>query len=192
MYRDTHPHAGFAALLTISKKMPNGAFVFTSNVDGHFQKSGFAHDKVIECHGSIHYLQCLDDCGQPVWSANDFQPAVDTASCALLSDLPTCPECGKVARPNILMFNDWSWDSFRTDRQQSRFNAWLARSKRPVAIEIGAGVTIPTVRRFGEEIGCPLIRINPDDSAIGLRRGIGIPLGALDGISRVAQALEKL
>jgi NAD-dependent SIR2 family protein deacetylase len=64
LYRRVSPHPGFAQLKTIAANLPNGAFVFTSNVDGHFQKAGFAPERVAECHGSIHHFQCLTNCGQ--------------------------------------------------------------------------------------------------------------------------------
>ena len=192
LYRETAPHAGFSRLLSLSQQMPKGAFVFTSNVDGQFQKAGFNPDRIVECHGSIHHFQCLDGCGHPTWPADDFAPVIDTRNCKLLSALPTCPACGGLARPNIMMFGDWDWDGTNVERQQSRLNAWLARAERPVAIEIGAGTAIPTVRHFGEEAGCPLIRINPTEYQVGLARDIAIPLGALEGISRVTNALQKI
>ena len=42
LYRQTKPHAGFAMLQALAEKLERGAFVFTSNVDGHFRKAGFA------------------------------------------------------------------------------------------------------------------------------------------------------
>ncbi len=190
LYRATAPHAGFAMLLAMINRMPNGGFVFTSNVDGHFQKAGFAADRVAECHGSIHCLQCFDGCGQNVWSAEGYVPEVDAEQCRMLSDLPTCPNCGGLARPNILMFGDWDWDGERSARQEARLNAWFMRLRQPVVIELGAGTAIPTVRLFGEQAGCPLIRINPAEPAVGLHRDIALPLGALDGITRIATILK--
>lgn len=68
-YRAVKPHQGFHLLKQWSDTLPNlknGAFVFTSNVDGEFQKIGFEDDQVFECHGSIHWLQCLDNCTQDI------------------------------------------------------------------------------------------------------------------------------
>lgn len=192
LYRQTEPHAGFAWLLNLSRKMPNGAFVFTSNVDGQFQKAGFEAARILECHGSIHHLQCLKGCGQPVWPADDFVPVVDAGNCTLLSALPVCPACGGLARPNIMMFGDWDWDGQNAERQKSRLDAWMARVRRPIVIEIGAGTAIPTVRFFGEECGGPLVRINPDESQVGRARDIAIPLGALAGLAAIADALANL
>src|SRR5579862_6369550 len=44
LYRRTEPHAGFAILRGWAEKKEHGAFVFTSNVDGHFQRAGFGAD----------------------------------------------------------------------------------------------------------------------------------------------------
>ncbi|MBA5606011.1 NAD-dependent deacetylase [Duganella sp. FT3S] len=192
LYRATAPHAGFGMLKELASAMPKGAFVFNSNVDGHFQKAGFDPERVAECHGSIHHMQCLAGCGQPRWPAGDFVPVVDNATCTLRSALPRCPACHGVARPNILMFNDDGWIADHADRTISRLETWLARLQRPVVLEIGAGTAIPTVRRFGESIGCPLIRVNTGESQVGLRRDIAIPLGALDGLSRIHAAFKKL
>lgn len=41
LYRDTVPHDGFRILKQIATRMPQGAFVVSSNVDGQFQKAGF-------------------------------------------------------------------------------------------------------------------------------------------------------
>jgi NAD-dependent SIR2 family protein deacetylase len=60
LYGETVPHEGFAIMRRWADRMPRGAFVFTSNVDGQFQKAGFPESRVHECHGSIHALQCLD------------------------------------------------------------------------------------------------------------------------------------
>lgn len=191
LYRKTVPHKGFDSLARIGKTIPNGARVFTSNVDGQFHAAGYATEYVNECHGSIHYMQCLEACGNPVWSATDFLPIVDETTCTLLSELPTCPTCGGLARPNILMFADGNWDESRTKMQRSRLDAWLFRLNRPVVIEIGAGTATPTVRQFGADLGCPMIRINPTDATVGSRSNISISLGALDGITQIASALLR-
>ena len=43
----------------LGERLPGGAFVFTSNVDGQFQQAGFDPQHLHECHGSLHHLQCL-------------------------------------------------------------------------------------------------------------------------------------
>lgn len=60
LYSEKTPHAGYDVLLELARqKMAAGGeyFVYTSNVDGHFEKAGFDPLRITECHGSLHYLQ---------------------------------------------------------------------------------------------------------------------------------------
>ncbi|NUU04717.1 SIR2 family NAD-dependent protein deacylase [Herbaspirillum robiniae] len=185
LYRETIPHAGFALLNELARTKPQGMFVFTSNVDGQFQKAGVPEERIVECHGSIHHLQCSDDCsgaGAAIWPADEVAPQVDMAHCRLSSPLPLCPSCGAVARPNILMFNDYRWNERRTDAQYRRMRAWLDQAKRPVVIELGAGTAVPSVRRMGEGLGVPLVRINPREWQVNGADQVGLPCGALAGL----------
>lgn len=192
LYRRTQPHAGFGLLLDIAKDMPHGLHAFTSNVDGQFQKAGFAPDTVCEVHGSIHHLQCAEGCGQQIWSAGDFHPDIDSERCRLVGNLPHCPHCGALARPNILMFGDWGWLDRRTTLQYQRLQQWLGEADNLVCIEIGAGTNIPTVRHFSEDCGGRLIRINPAEPAVAdAATAIALPIGGLDGITRLHRAYRE-
>ena len=192
-YRNTQPHEGFELLKKLGEQFKHGSFVFTSNVDGQFQKAGFNRQRIYECHGSIHSLQCTrpDGCGSDIWSAIDFNPVVDDSSCELVSPLPSCINCGELARPNIFMFEDWYWQSWLYKQQKKRLDQWLSNIKAPLVIEIGAGVTITTVRRFSENLsnnGERLIRINPVDATIDSNNGVSLPMGGLAGIKVVLEA----
>ena len=186
LYRDTPPHAGFAILKRWAEARPLGYFVFTSNVDGHFQRAGFDEQRVVECHGSIHYMQCSGVCSTDVWSANNLAVSVDERTIRATSRLPTCRHCDAVARPNILMFGDFAWHSLRCDEQENRYARWLrsVADKHLVTIEFGAGESIPTVRYECERRPGKLIRINPRDYYTP-PGAISLPLGALDAIERI-------
>lgn len=189
LYRRTQPHEGYRILLKWSRELPEGVFVFTSNVDGMFQKAGLPNNRVCECHGSIHHLQCTKPCLAMIWTAGEVAPEVDIDRCCLVSQLPACPDCSSVARPNILMFGDPDWLEHRTRAQRSRLDRWLGGVKRPLVLELGAGTNIPTVRRFGEDVGAPMIRINPTDSALG--RGVSLAMGALDALRGIDAAVTE-
>ena len=190
LYRETVPHAGFAMLRDIAAGMLHGGFVFTSNVDGQFQRAGFAEASVVECHGSIHHLQCLERCSQAIWSAQALLPEVDAENCRLTSDLPRCPRCGGLARPAILMFNDWDWADGCTRMQMARLQEWRGKARHPMVIEIGAGSAIATVRAFAQDLGTPMIRINPGEWAVPRLHDVGIPVGALEAIGGMTRALH--
>jgi NAD-dependent SIR2 family protein deacetylase len=189
LYRDTVPHEGFAILCEFVAPKAQSYFVYTSNVDGQFQKAGFAPDRVVECHGSIHHSQCLDNCTDEIWRSDVLVSSVDPVTCLMNEPLPRCRRCGGLSRPNILMFNDSEWLQHRTESQHALFDAWLATVQQLVVIEIGAGTNIPSVRRLGERQRAPLIRINPRDSAVEHGCGLGLPLGALDALRLIRNAL---
>lgn len=190
LYRQTAPGPTFGILKAIAQRLPRGAHVFTSNVDGHFQKAGFEAQRVVECHGSIHYLQCMTGCRGEVWPADDFEPEIDAAACLLLNAPPVCPECGGLARPNILMFGDADWIDTRTEEQYARFDAWRSTFERLLVVEIGAGTAVPSVRMFGERQGAPLIRINPDEAASAARRGVSLAMSGIEAMRGIAAALR--
>lgn len=177
LYRDTAPHRGFAILRELAGDRPT--FVFTSNVDGGFQRAGYAEADVYECHGSIHHLQCTQPCGDAIWPA-DVDVVVDPQTFRAQDPLPTCPRCGALARPNVLMFGDWGWIGRRSERQADRFQQFLRASGRLAVIEFGAGTALPTVRRQCERVAAALgtlIRVNPRESQ-GPPGTLSLPLGA--------------
>ncbi len=201
LYRDATPHAGFSLLHEWSCQARLGHFVFTSNVDGHFQRAGFDADSVLECHGSINHLQCVACCTRQIWQTDNLNIDVCQDTICAKSTVPTCSDCGKLARPNILMFGDYHWLEDRSEEQAHRYQSWLdgpnehehqaGQKPRVVAIEVGAGTAIPTVRVECESQSSVLIRINPRDTAVP-RSGISIPLGGLDALQRINRHREAM
>ena len=192
LYRETIPHQGFSKLLDLGRSKPYGYFVFTSNVDGQFQKAGCDDALIEECHGSIHHLQCTGPCSNDIWKIGEEKINIDMEAFWATGELPKCKNCGRLARPNILMFGDWNWVSHRTTQQVARLQKWLENlnsfNAKLAIIEIGAGLTVPTVRyksqRTGRNLNSTLIRINPRDYHV-CQGAIGLPLGAMEGINRI-------
>jgi len=192
LYRDIQPHYGFDLLLDIIDKKPGYSFVMTSNVDGQFQKAGFDKKLIREKHGSIHHLQCIKKCSDDIWSAEDVEIEINMQQFKAVGRLPTCPKCGAIARPNILMFNDWQWNDTREERQKIHYIDWknqvVSQKMKVTVIEIGAGSAIPTIRNFSEVLGrlesFEHIRINPADSK-GPEGTISLPMGALEGLKLI-------
>lgn len=192
LYREVDPHPGFRLILEWIDRYRLGFFVVTSNVDGHFQKAGYAEDRILEVHGSIHQLQCSRPCCVSIWENREDVPVdMETMRAARF---PHCTKCGRVARPNILMFGDWSWISARTEEQESRFGDFLhARAGEPtVILELGAGTAIPTIRRWSDSLARHsaglLIRINPREPG---EEGIAMAAGALQGLREIDKALSS-
>ena len=195
LYRDTQPHEGFELLRRWASDMPGGSFVFTSNVDGQFQRAGFADQSVMECHGSIHHMQCHRPCHDEIWNGDDVSVIIDEESFRATNELPHCESCGSVARPNILMFGDARWLPTRTHRQQGRMSDWLDKNadRQIVVIECGAGTAVPTVRHRCEQLASraniSLIRINPRE-AHGPASAVSLAEGALDALRAIDDLLN--
>lgn len=194
LYRATTPHPGFRQLLDIGMRKSDGYFVFTSNVDGHFQKAGFDEDRVVECHGSLQHFQCCKPCGDEIWDAANEAVNINEEAFQALPPLPACPHCRSLARPNVMMFGDWSWNPIRTRAKEVRLQTWLhglqqAKVKLAV-VEVGAGTAVPTVRRLSESAArnadATLVRINPRESEVP-RGGLGLSLNAAEGIRRICE-----
>lgn len=193
LYRSTQPHTGFGLLQAWSKRMQQGSFVFTSNVDGHFQKAEFPSARVYECHGSIHRLQCTANCGGQIWASTCLHPTLNEAACLWQGELPRCPHCGALARPNILMFDDWQWNYTRRQQQRMLLDMWLDSATAPLVLEIGAGSAVPTVRNFTRRMqqrGSRLIRINLYEANIHNPNEIELALGAKDALERIASHMH--
>jgi NAD-dependent SIR2 family protein deacetylase len=170
LYRTTVPHVGFHLIKAWGEQFNLPTFIATSNVDGQFQKAGFAQDQVLEVHGSIHHLQCTTPCSRDIW-LNQETFDIDEATMRSTA-VPLCPKCRRVARPNILMFGDYAWLHQRSATQEERFDQFLRQyqEKPLVVIEIGAGTAIPTIRNLSERLGqrreTSVLRINPREPQI--------------------------
>jgi NAD-dependent SIR2 family protein deacetylase len=196
LYRRTTPHLGFAILRAWASRKQQGGFVFTSNVDGHFQRAGFGAEQIVEVHGSFEGLQCTNTCGVGIYPGETVTVEVEPDTMRAVGRLPECPRCGGLARPNILMFGDFQWESTRTDTQMRRLRSWLEHlgGARLVVVECGAGQALPTVRMTCEEItrrySGTLIRINTREPEAPAGH-ISLSLGALKALEAIDERLER-
>jgi NAD-dependent SIR2 family protein deacetylase len=112
---------------------------------------------------------------------------IDSTTMRAVHPLPTCPNCGALTRPNILMFGDWGWHSSRTEAQMRRLTSWIdSLGDAPVVVvECGAGGAVPTVRntceRIADHVGGTLIRINTHEPDVP-NGHLSLSSGALDAL----------
>jgi NAD-dependent SIR2 family protein deacetylase len=157
LYRAVAPHRGYEMLTRYVRDAKGGrGFVFTSNVDGHWAAAGWPAERILECHGSLHHLQCENPrcCyhaamrrlhpirstsasttaaaqrsgGRGDGGAVVVDVAVDPVTLrAERSTIPRCPRgCGNIGRPNVLMFGDPFFIADRLEEQTATHDAWLA------------------------------------------------------------------
>ncbi len=165
MYKNTEPHKGFSILKKWASRINDNVFIYTTNVDQQFQKAGFSSDKIVEVHGDINTLQCTSECGYGRFN-KELNLDTDLESMRIVGDLPSCPNCGRMIRPNVLMFNDWSFNDGTPKQQFNRFQSWTNTlpNQKLAILEIGVGTKIPVVRIQCELLASfmrvPNIRIN--------------------------------
>ena len=198
--RKTIPHKGYKTLLNLGKSKPGGYFVFTSNIDGLFQKAGFDEERIVECHGSIHYLQRIDGKTTEIWPADEVCLSIDETGMRALHPLPLCLDYQSLARPNILMVEDGYWVTERVDDQLKHFQTWLSQKKgRPLAvIECGASghPAMGVIRLQSEHIiqkhpQAQLIRLCPSSESTMAHSGIALSMGISEAICQLSAAIQE-
>ncbi len=91
--RAVRPNPGHHALVALEERFGPGHFaLITQNVDGLHRAAGSRH--VLEVHGSIARVRCTG-CGQ-----------VEDRGGEPLPDLPRCPHCDKLLRPDVVWFEE--------------------------------------------------------------------------------------
>lgn len=170
MYRSTKPHKGYQLLLDWSSRhLPSSShmFIYTSNVDGHFRRSGFRANQIYEIHGSLDIWQCSQPCNTSTHTApNAFRfkvdkktmRAADTKARISVAPIfqknhPKCPDCSHPLRPNVMMFGDRFYTPNKLS--ESAYITWEEiledaienhRNLSGVVLELGCGVRVPSVR----------------------------------------------
>lgn len=90
--RGAQPNAGHRFMAALEATKPR-VWTLTQNVDGLHRAAGST--KLIEIHGRVDQLSCTA-CG---WGER-------VSDYAHLDALPTCPSCGAVIRPNVVLFGE--------------------------------------------------------------------------------------
>lgn len=120
---ENSPHEGYHIINRWMSGRFGDAFIHTTNTDGYHLISGAPKDKVMEVHGSMWRLQCLDACTKDFWDERSV-PLCDLDHATMkASGYPECKSCGSIARPHILMFGDW--DYVGHPEQENQFDHFL-------------------------------------------------------------------
>ena len=206
MMIDCEPHQGYYTLLDFVKnKLKDNYFVCTSNIDNYFEKAGFDSGKIYEVHGTMKYLQCMDKkCsirhGVIPMTDNDV-PTFDNKT-FIATNMPSCPHCKNILRPNVSMFGDYDFYGKPYEHSRKRMSQWLdnvnKNNQRLVILEIGCGINPHSLRMnngvmlSGEwklpkikNLQCS-IRLNPEnEDNINDNNNIHVNMGAKIGLKQL-------
>ncbi|HEX4747191.1 MAG TPA: NAD-dependent deacylase [Gaiellaceae bacterium] len=95
LLRDAEPNAAHLALAELERRGLVQAIV-TQNIDTLHTRAGST--EVVEVHGSIRSAQCL----RCLWS----EPAEAVLAQLETSPTPSCPHCGEVLKPGVVLFGE--------------------------------------------------------------------------------------
>ncbi|MFD8494752.1 hypothetical protein [Amycolatopsis sp. NPDC059657] len=146
-------------------------YVMTSNVDGLFERNGFDAARVWTPQGDYARYQCETPCTRETWPS---KPIIDAALSTYdpergtVSAIPACPRCGGPVFLNVHKGPEYIGDPYEEHgRRIARWRRDLPPDARLVVLEIGAGLSTPSVIRWPAESvtrstpGARLVRVNP-------------------------------
>jgi NAD-dependent deacetylase sirtuin 5 len=110
------PNPAHLALAAYSKNHPNTVFTITQNTDGLGQRAGHPETNLLEMHGSLFTLKCLN-CD---YKEQNLQQDL-IGEKATLKDLPKCPRCASLLRPGVVWFGEGY-----TDETLHKIDSWLS------------------------------------------------------------------
>lgn len=205
MMLESEPHDGYYNLLSfVNDKLNGNYFVCTSNIDNYFNRSGFDENKIYEVHGTMNYLQCMDKkCSIKNWviqTTKDLIPKYDINS-FIATNLPKCPNCSNILRPNVSMFGDYDFFGKPYEHARKRMDNWLndvnKNNQKLIILEIGCGINPHSLRlkdgkMLSGEWKLPKIknhkhsiRLNPEDDESKDDNTIHLNMGAKKGLKQL-------
>ena len=165
---EAKPNKAHIALAKLAEAMGTEGFMALSmNIDGLCSRAGHPSDQLLELHGSLFDLKCLDqDCGYVQRNNFDVNLIPDSATPSELSNtqLRKCPKCRNLLRPDIVWFGEnmpkdvvATADSFIADSDYidlilvvgTTAQVWPAAGYVDAAIEKGARVAMVNIDRGG-------------------------------------------
>jgi NAD-dependent deacetylase len=149
-------------------------WVLTQNVDGFHRSAGSKN--VIDIHGDIHDLACT----QCKWKTR-----VDDY--AQLDPLPTCPECGSVVRPEVVLFGE-----MLPPRAVDELEHQLDRGFEAI-VSCGTSSLFPYIAHpvvHGRAIGLPTVEINPGDTMVSEIVDVRLKMRAAEAMQALWERLS--
>lgn len=165
------PNSGHLALVRLQR---TGLLdqIITQNIDGLHQKAGSDPESVIELHGSIHRIRCLD-CGS-VFDAAEFDEVEPGTE-------PPCPVCGGMLKEGTISFGQ------SLDPAVLRRGLEASRRSRLMLVVGSTLIVNPAAKmpRIAEQSGASIAIVNNEPTPLD-------PLASFVAIAPAGPALEYL
>jgi NAD-dependent deacetylase len=172
--RNAGPNRAHQAIAELEQRFER-VWTLTQNVDGLHHAAGST--RVIDIHGDVHWLLCTR-CGHR-WRVESY---------AGLPIPPTCPECGSLVRPEVVLFGEMlPMDRVRILQEQ------LARGFDAV-FSIGTTSVFPYIAEpiiDARRRGGLTVEINPGASEVSHIVHHRLRMGAAAAMDALVRALDR-
>lgn len=171
--RGAEPNAAHRRIADLERRLDR-VWVLTQNVDGLHRRGG--SEQVIRIHGDVHDLRCTQ-C--------DWTEVVEDY--AHLPAAPTCPQCGAIVRPEVVLFGEMLPQRALADLYRELERGF------DVVFSVGTSSLFPYIAAPVVEArrsGRPAIEINPTDTEVTGICTHKLPEGAADALEALWAALE--
>ena len=170
------PNPAHDAIAGLELAKGRGDFgVITQNIDGLHREAG--SQKLIELHGNKQ-MRCSNEC----WLANNNEvpKLADIPENAEFPEDLTCPDCGYMMRPHVLLFDEmYTQELYRSEEAQ----AWAEEAN--LIITVGCSAVVPIAQilaNFAVQHGAMVVDVNPGEGPLSnLAEQTGIWLQAEAG-----------
>ena len=142
------PNAGHYAIAELHQ-MGKLDCVITQNIDFLHQKSGVPEDKVIELHGTLKGVTCLE-CDQK-YPREQIQSRLDSGE-----KVPRCDSCGGILKPTTVMFGQPmpEWETNEAGTRSAKCDLFLVAGS---SLVVYPAAQMPVIAKHG---GAKLVIIN--------------------------------
>lgn len=171
--RGAGPNGAHRAIAKLEERLP-GVLVLTQNVDGLHRQAGSSN--VIEIHGDVHRLAC---------TACDWKTTVKSLEGWPMP--PSCPECGEVVRPEVVLFGE-SLPMAELDRLYGELEEGF-----DLVFSIGTSSVFPYIAQpvaWAAQVGIPTVEINPSFTVLSDIVRHRLPLGAAAAMTAILERLD--
>lgn len=157
--RTVTPNAGHLALAAMERRWGDGFDLVTQNVDGLHRAAGSV--RVHEIHGSLYRTRCT---ACAMIADRGLEP---------LAELPECPDCGGLLRPDIVWFHEPLPDDVWWEAQKAAGECDVLLVVGTSAVVYPAASLIPIAKRT-KSPGAMVIECNLDRTEASTLADIGL------------------
>jgi len=180
-FDEVEPNPAHRAIVEL-EKLGKLDCIVTQNVDGLHQKAGSSEDKVLQLHGNMQWVKCID-CG----ARHPFQEVRGWIEAGV--EVPECAECGGILKPDAVFFGE-AMPVKETTEAQRRSGAC------DLCIVIGSTLTVypaALMPQYAVSSGAKLVIINDGATELDHAADVRVSARAGEVMARaMARVKEKL